>query len=136
MEIVQLEDEHNLHPIIDAKLNGDPIRLIVDTGASHTCISRKDVKSLIKSNPENVSNDVVMGIGSKMMKNNILTIKEITIGDLVINNYPVVAIKITHINKAFKLLGLQAINGLLGSDILCKYNAIIDYKNRYLTLNI
>ncbi|NLJ82087.1 MAG: clan AA aspartic protease [Bacteroidales bacterium] len=136
IEIVQLEDEHNLHPIVDAKLNGEPIRLVVDTGASHTCIDRKNVKSLIKKNPEDVTNDVVMGIGSRSMKNTILTIKEISIGDLIINDYPVVALKITHINKALKLLGLHAINGLLGSDILFKYNAIIDYKNRCLTFNI
>jgi hypothetical protein len=33
------------------------------------------------------------------------------------------------------MMNLAPINGLLGSDILCKYEALIDYKNRCLTLN-
>lgn len=134
IEIIQLEDENNLHPIIEAKINGKTVRLVIDTGASHTCIDKKEVKSLLK-NKDNASNDIVMGIGSKKMKNTIININEIQLGELVINNYSIVVLKISHINKILKMLNLKPINGLLGSDILYKYNAVIDYKNSCLTLN-
>lgn len=134
IEIIQLENEQNLHPLIEAKINGNPIRLVIDTGASHTCIDKKNVKTLLK-NKQPTSNDIVMGIGNKKMKNTMLTINELSFGDLTINNYPIVVLKLSHINKMLTLFGLSPINGLLGSDILMKYNAIIDYKNLCLTLN-
>jgi len=33
IEFIQLEDDQNLHPIIEAKINGNFIRLVIDTGA-------------------------------------------------------------------------------------------------------
>ncbi|HON20772.1 MAG TPA: retropepsin-like aspartic protease [Bacteroidales bacterium] len=134
IEIIELEDKHNLHPIIEAKINVNPIRLVIDTGASHTCIDKKEVKSLLK-NKNNISSDIVMGIGNKKMRNTIVTIQELQLGEVIIKDYPVVALKISHINKMLKILGLKPINGLLGSDLLYKYNAVIDYKNSCLTLN-
>lgn len=76
-----------------------------------------------------------MGIGNKKMRNTIVTIQELQLGEVIIKDYPVVALKISHINKMLKILGLKPINGLLGSDLLYKYNAVIDYKNSCLTLN-
>lgn len=135
IEIVELENDENLHPVIEAKINGNPIRLVIDTGASHTCIDKKEVKKLLK-NKINVSNDIVMGVGTKSLKNTIINIKELTVGDLEIKDYNIVVIKLSHINKMMEMLGIRPVNGLLGSDILYKYQAIIDYKNCCLTLNI
>jgi predicted aspartyl protease len=128
-QLIQLENEENLHPIIDAKINDTPIRLVIDTGASHSCIDKKEVKKLLK-NKTKVSEDIVMGIGNKKLTNTMVTIKELTIGELAIKDYTIVAI-----NKMMAMMNLAPINGLLGSDILCKYEALIDYKNRCLTLN-
>ncbi|MDY0014994.1 MAG: retropepsin-like aspartic protease [Bacteroidales bacterium] len=133
-QLIQLENEENLHPIIDAKINNTPIRLVIDTGASHSCIDKKEVKKLLK-NKTKVSEDIVMGIGNKRLTNSIVTIKELTIGELAIKDYTIVAINLKHINKMMEMMNLPPINGLLGSDILCKYEALIDYKNRCLTLN-
>lgn len=135
IEIIELENDENLHPVIEAKINGNPIRLVIDTGASHTCIDKKEVKKLLK-NKINVSNDIVMGIGTKTLKNTIINIKELTIGDLEINDYNVVVIKLSHINKMMEMLGIPPVNGLLGSDILYKHKAIINYENCCLTLKI
>lgn len=133
-QLIQLENEENLHPIIDAKINDTPIRLVIDTGASHSCIDKKEVKKLLK-NKTKVSEDIVMGIGNKKLTNTMVTIKELTIGELAIKDYTIVAINLKHINKMMEMMNLPPINGLLGSDILCKYEALIDYKNRCLTLN-
>lgn len=133
-QLIQLENEENLHPIIDAKINNTPIRLVIDTGASHSCIDKKEVKKLLK-NKTKVSEDIVMGIGNKKLTNTMVTIKELTIGELAIKDYTIVAINLKHINKMMEMMNLPPINGLLGSDILCKYEALIDYKNRCLTLN-
>lgn len=134
IQIINLENEDNLHPIIDAKINDTPIRLVIDTGASHSCIDKKEVKKLLK-NKIKVSEDIVMGIGNKRLTNTIVTIKKLTIGELTIKDYNIVAINLKHINKIMVMMNLPPINGLLGSDILCKYEALIDYKNRCLTLN-
>ncbi|MDD4210146.1 MAG: retropepsin-like aspartic protease [Bacteroidales bacterium] len=133
-QLIQLENEENVHPIIDARINDTPIRLVIDTGASHSCIDKKEVKKLLK-NKTKVSEDIVMGIGNKRLTNTMVTIKELTIGELAIKDYTIVAINLKHINKMMAMMDLAPINGLLGSDILCKYEALIDYKNRCLTLN-
>jgi predicted aspartyl protease len=90
-QLIQLENEENLHPIIDAKINDTPIRLVIDTGASHSCIDKKEVKKLLK-NKTKVSEDIVMGIGNKKLTNTMVTIKELTIGELAIKDYTIVAI--------------------------------------------
>ncbi len=133
IEIIELQDDQNLHPLIEAHLNGLAIRLVIDTGASHSCLDKSLLKHLLKNKS---TSEIVMGIGNKRMTNNIVNIDELKIGDLTINNYPVVALKISHINKMLKMLDLEPINGLLGSDILYKYQAVIDYKNCLLTFNI
>lgn len=133
IEIIELQDDQNLHPLIEAHLNGLAIRLVIDTGASHSCLDKSLLKHLLKNKS---TSEIVMGIGNKRMTNNIVNIDELKIGDLTINNYPVVALKISHINKMLKILDLEPINGLLGSDILYKYQAVIDYKNCLLTFNI
>lgn len=135
IEIIELQDNQNLHPIIEAHLNGLAIRLVIDTGASHSCLDKSLLKHLLKNKNKSTS-EIVMGIGNNKMTNNIVQIDELKIGELIINNYPVVALKISHINKMLKMLDLKPINGLLGSDILYKHQAVIDYKNCLLTFNI
>ena len=134
IKIITLQDQQNLHPMIEAQLDGKNIRLVIDTGASHSCLDKGLVKHLLK-NKNKTSADIVMGIGNKKMTNNIVTISELKLGDLTIHDYPILILKLTHINKMLKTLDLLPINGLLGSDLLHKHQAIIDYKNNVLTLN-
>jgi predicted aspartyl protease len=87
IEILELQDDQNIHPLIEAHLNGLAIRLVIDTGASHSCLDKSLLKHLLKNKNKSTS-EIVMGIGNKKMTNNIVTVDELKIGDLTINNYP------------------------------------------------
>jgi hypothetical protein len=97
IKIITLQDQQNLHPMIEAQLDGKNIRLVIDTGASHSCLDKGLVKHLLK-NKNKTSSDIVMGIGNKKMTNNIVTISELKLGDLTIHDYPILILKLT-LNK-------------------------------------
>jgi len=133
-EIVHLDNEQNVHPIVEAYIGEQMLRLVIDTGASHSCLSKKSVKHLIGKT--DIKADVVLGIGWGMFRNKFVRVPVFRIGELEIFDYPFLCIRINHINKMLSKLGLQPINGLLGSDILHDYNATVDYGERKITLVI
>ena len=127
-EIVELDEQQNVHPIIEAYMDDQLIRLVIDTGASHSCLSKKSVKHLIGK--KDIKADVVLGIGRGMFRNRFVCVPIFRIGELEICDYPFLCIQINHINKMLSSLGLKPIDGLLGSDILYAYKAVIDYNTR------
>jgi hypothetical protein len=124
-EIIRLDDQHNVHPVVEAYIDRLPVRLVVDTGASHSCLS----KQLIKHLPgiTGVKADVVLGIGRGKLNNQLVSIPHIAIGALTIENYSFLSLKISHINKMLSHLSIDPIHGLLGSDILYLYKADMNY---------
>ena len=51
-QLVTLENDENRMPLVQAELNGIPVSLVVDTGASHTCIDRSAFKRCTVSRPD------------------------------------------------------------------------------------
>jgi len=127
-EIIELDEHQNVQPIIEAYIGEQCLRLVIDTGASRSCLSKKSVKHFIGKT--DIKADVVIGIGRGRLKNKFVSIPVFRIGDLEIRDYPFLILQINHINKMLSMLGLKAIDGLLGSDILYTYKAVIDYNLR------
>jgi hypothetical protein len=128
-EVIYLNDENNVHIVVEALLNGTSARLVVDTGASHSCLCKKTVKSICKK-ASFIKADAVMGIGKSRLNNKLVQVPLFELGELKIENYHFLMLQLSHINKVLQFMDLQPIHGLLGGDILFKYNAVIDYKQR------
>src|SRR3546814_10002684 len=62
------------------------------------------------------------------------TIAELQVGEFLITDFEVAVLDLSHINQAYKKLGLEKVLGVIGSDLLQEYNALIDYGNQTLTL--
>ena len=133
-EIRELDDKQNMQPLVIAHIEQYPIRLVIDTGASHSCLSKKLIKQFV--NRKELKADVVMGIGRSRLNNKLIEIPSFRIGELEIKDHLFLSLQISHINKMLKSLGLEPIDGLLGSDILFAYEAIIDYSSRKLIFQI
>jgi predicted aspartyl protease len=131
-EVIYMNDENNVHIAVHALLNGLPARLVVDTGASHSCLCKKTFKSICKK-AHAVKADAVLGIGTGRLNEQLMLVPRFELGELVIEDYPFLMLPLSHINKMLQLMDLQPIQGLLGGDILLKYNAVIDYKKRKIT---
>lgn len=110
--------------------NRIPVKLLVDTGASHSLWLDTFSDTLIKL-PE-ATTKVFLGKGlngdvfGKLGK-----ISEIQIGNFVFSN-PIVAFPDSI--SAGQLRGLDYRNGTLGAELLRRFNVIIDYPNKKITL--
>ena len=137
--LVTLENEANVMPLVAAELNGFPVQLVVDTGASHTCLDRSAVKKCLCSTPgisgvsseeeSSFGSDTVMGLGGRRLKHAFCRVESLKFGDLVIRDYQVVAVRLSNINKMLRWIGMEPIDGLLGCDVLSRYRVQMDFEN-------
>jgi len=133
-KIIELDDQQNIMLMVDAFLGDYPINLVIDTGASHSCLSKKSVKNLTEK--KTVKADIVVGIGKGRLRNKLIHVPTFKIGDFEIHDYQFLILPLAHINKMLSSVGLDSIDGFLGSDILHAHNAVIDYGNRKIQLQV
>jgi predicted aspartyl protease len=131
-KIIELDDQQNIMLMVNALIGEYPINLVIDTGASHSCLSKKSVKNLTEKTT--IKADVVVGIGRGKLRNKLVNVPNFKIGDLEIDNYPFLILPLAHINKMLSSIGMKTIDGFLGSDILYAYKAKIDYNSRIIQL--
>lgn len=123
LEILTLEDG-SYHLLIAVLLNGELSgKMVVDTGASKTVIDRVLPLGLDDSQELPYTS----GIGGEVPAS-FTQIASLTLGDFFIENVPLAMIDLSAVNAAYEQASQQRILGLLGSDLLLKYHAKIDYK--------
>ena len=131
-------EEDGYHLFIEAKVNGKVVRLLVDTGASKTVFDKSRIINLLNLNEKepdfDTSPHLSTGLGTNTMESHLITIDSFKIGDLVIQDFEAVVLDINHVNMSYDLLGHTGIDGVLGSDLLKIYDAVIYYKKKILKL--
>jgi len=130
---VIIEDDGS-HLLVKSKINGKVARLLIDTGASRSVFDIERIKLYVseKSFPDH--DKLSTGLGTNSMPTSKITLKSLKIGDLVLENFPAVLLDLQHVNGTYNTLGHSAIEGVIGNDILVRYNATINYKKMVLTL--
>ncbi len=133
IEIVELEGD-GYHLFIECTFNSkEKGNLIIDTGASKTVFD----KNFLLDFSTDIDFDVDIksaGIDANPIENSTGIIKKISLGELDLNNFMSVFIDLSQINEIYKEIIDKKIWGLLGSDLLKKFDGVIDYKNKTLTL--
>lgn len=133
LELIDLNGD-GYHLAIQAKVNGVPLRMILDTGASRTVFDSNRIDQYVQ-NPEMSPNEQLStGLGTNEMESNILQIESFIIGELHIRDYSTVAIDMVHINQTYEILEMPLIDGVLGGDILHEFQGKVDYKSEELIL--
>ncbi len=120
------------HIIIECKVNLIMSRLIIDTGASNSCINYLSAKKLninFKKYNENASSATSIITDIFHSKNNILEIS-----DYKNQNFEVVLFDMSQINNLLEDKGIKSVDGIIGGDILKKLRAKINYKKNILSL--
>lgn len=133
IEIREIE-RRNYHLFINMKVNDKACRLLIDTGASKTVFDAERVLQFVK--PEKlVSNEIKsVGLGVTDMDTQLAKIKKVQIGKFRIGKMEVAVLPIAHVNVTYDQIQLPPIDGVLGSDFLMKYKAVIDYHKSVLKL--
>ena len=126
--------EDGYHPFITAKINSTYIRLLLDTGASRTTLDYATISNL-QNDLKIIENEILAtGLGSTEVVNYTTVIDKLQLGALIIPNFNCALIDLTQVNNSYQLMGLPPIAGVLGSDILVNYKAIINYQSKQLVL--
>lgn len=117
-------------------INGKVAHLIVDTGASKTVFDKKRIRKFVTEKKFIKHDKLSIGLGTSNIKSEFTVLKKLEIGNLKILDYNTILMDLSHVNKSYKDLGLKQIEGVLGSDILLEYNAVIDYEKKILTFKL
>ena len=120
------------HYVVIATLNGTAGRFILDTGASSTCVST-ELATHFHLNPK-PSEEKASSASANELDTEVAYHNELVIGSWSSKLRSVVLFDMQAVNHALQKLDIEAVDGIIGADILQSVNAIIDYKNDWLYL--
>lgn len=131
-------EEGGYHLFVDVLVNDKPATLLIDTGASKTVFDKNriiDLLDLDEEKPEfGLSPHLSAGLGTNTMESHLINIDKLQLGNLLIKDFESVVLEINHVNMSYEALGHKGIDGVLGSDLLKRYDAVIYYKKKTLKL--
>jgi hypothetical protein len=133
LKIRALEPE-NYHIFVAGKIDGHKVNLVVDTGASHSCFDFGFISQLYSNEEFEDGAGMNAGVGCNDLQAKITTLKELKIGRFILKNYSVVLLDLSHVNTVYEMAKKPLIQGIIGSDLLKKYGAVIDFKREVMTL--
>ena len=133
LKIFAIEDD-GFHAKVFIEVNGKEACMILDTGASRTVFDENEITNFIGDNFIQKNDRLSSGLGTSTMASKKVVIEEMKLDKIKIENYDATILDLSHVNQSYQKLGLSSVDGILGSDILNDYKAIIDYGNKELKL--
>jgi len=129
---IPLKKLNTTHYLLYAKIHNKKARLILDTGASTTCINihRASYFDIIHEESE----IKLSGAGTSGVRTNFSHKNDLKIGSWKTQSIALVLFDLNHINISLSEVGEEAVDGILGADFLKKHRAIIDYGRNCLYL--
>ena len=120
------------HFELDAKVNGLPARMLLDTGASHTVLATPSAERLgLVTAP---AAQRAGGVGAADFATESAVIEELALGDVRLERVAVWTFDFGHVNRALETRGGAAVDGAIGGDLLRPAEAVIDYARATLYL--
>lgn len=133
-EILQINGQ-GYHIMVVAELNSYKLNLIVDTGATLTVFDTGRLRKVLPAADIKPWNKFFMGIGTSRIETQSTLLKELRMGDCVLENREVILIDLQSINQAYAAFDLPRIDGVIGGDILVACNAVVNYASKQLLLH-
>ncbi|MEX1189245.1 MAG: retropepsin-like aspartic protease [Bacteroidia bacterium] len=134
LEITSIQGD-GFHVFVSLKLGRKKLRMLVDTGASRTVF---DLNRVLERLPELALNEIdrlSTGLGVSALPGKSAFLHKLTLGDIRLETYETMILDLSHVNQSYHQLKLPKIDGVLGSDLLSRFKAIIDYKNEFILLH-
>lgn len=128
IELIELE-HHNYHLLVQGKFeDGEKGYWIIDTGASKTVFDKSLSQYFTLVESEDDEEYQSAGISEGMVETAVGEIRYMAFGKLKIRDQKVALINLDHVNDIYRKYRDVRICGLLGSDLLKRYQCVIDYK--------
>lgn len=133
LEIIELEDD-NFHLIVTSVFtDGTAGKWVVDTGASKTVFD-KNANDKYTVPAEETDRLHTAGIGNKAVETTVARMTPFFLGKMYVEHLKVALIDLSHINKLYSSAANLQICGLLGGDFFMRYHAVVDYREKVMTL--
>ena len=129
LEILNLHDD-GFHLLVEVIVFDTPFKAVVDTGASRTVLDKTTVENYIDKEKLLASDKLSTGLGTNSMESHTLTIPKLIIGELEIIDFETAVLDLSMINTAYESIEAGPIIGVIGGDILMKYEATISYADK------
>ncbi|RFZ82300.1 clan AA aspartic protease [Mucilaginibacter terrenus] len=133
LQIIDLHED-GFHPLLNIKLFDKNFKVVLDTGASRTAFDRQLLLEANSLADIIASERLSTGLGTNSMESATALIKQLQIGTFIIPEIEVAVLDLSTINVAYRELGHPEVLGVIGSDILMRYNAVIDFGQQVLIL--
>jgi len=127
-------DSKGYHLLIEARVNELKANVLIDTGASRTLIDLNRLSYYEVDQRLQEYNKFCTGVGTDLLKSFLTYIDSFSLGNKTLVNLEVIALDLDNLNKNYAVFDLPRIDLVLGSDILLRLGAVIDYPARFIRL--
>jgi predicted aspartyl protease len=125
--LINLQDD-GFHLLVEIVVFGERVFAVVDTGASRSVFDKtlmeKHVQELLISDETQAATIFSSSVTQQGL------IPKLKIGKLTLKNYAAIALDLQSVTDTYISLGHPPIGAIIGGDILMKFDAKIEYKNR------
>ena len=134
LEIVTI-DPNGTHLLLNVSINGKPLKLVLDTGASRSVFDLDYLKEIEPDLKIHEEEAVSAGVGAINIISYTAVVENFGIGMKEIKNFELAIMDLAAVLQSYEKIGAAKIHGVLGGDILLKGNAIINYVKLELQLD-
>lgn len=132
LKIIELE-KGDFHTLLNGSVAGVKIRIVLDTGASHSCVDKQFMNQILPDLTMEANEGVNAGIGGSGFEVLVADLPDFRLGRYHTKQMENVAvIDFTHINTAYQALHLKPVQMILGNDFCVTHKALIDYERKIL----
>lgn len=136
LHVLQLE-EGDYHTLISGSIAGHSARIVLDTGASHSCLDINFAKLILPELQTEEHEGVTAGIGGDDFDVLVADVPNLRIGryrmPLFLN---MALLDFSYINMAYVRLNKKPVQMILGNDFFVKNHAVINYEEGFLHFTI
>ncbi|HJU68349.1 MAG TPA: retropepsin-like aspartic protease [Gemmatimonadaceae bacterium] len=115
-----------------AQVGGQPLSLIIDSGASTTILDNASAVRLGLSLRR--SRTRVSGLGAPAQRAMSGRLDDVRLGRLRLDSLPVVVLDLSHVNQSLRDEGIELADGVIGADLLAEREAVFDFASGVLYL--
>lgn len=134
-EALPLERSRQNHLLLRVTINGKPALLGVDSGAPVSAISLTRLQHFGMI-PVRANSDIPTRLRINGTFNNVAIARSLKLGTLNLIDEPMVAVDLRGSSRAAQMMDEQAIDGILGADILFPTQAVLDCRAQVLILKV
>jgi predicted aspartyl protease len=128
LKLVEL-DKKGFHYFLKARVNGQPARFLLDTGASHTVMDLSRIQGFIDHSNFEENPTLSTGLGTNTMQSQIAILDSFKLGKVLLDNFEMILMDLSHVNESYRLADKKPLDGVLGSNVLKQLNAIIRFSS-------